>query len=120
MNEPDPSDIFDPLTLRQMLADFGAVALSELMDCFAGNVAQAEEELAQGDAEIDLVALRRVAHNVKGTAAMYGALRLAAEASKLNDLCAAADAASLHQQVQILRHVCRETIDQSTQYRPAV
>ena len=115
----ETSDVFDSLTIQQMLADFGAEALSELMECFACDVAKAEAELVRGDADADVSALKSVAHSVKGTAGLYGASRLVDEASRLDALCAMADPMVLHEQVEIVRAACRQTIDLSAKYRVA-
>ncbi len=119
MSKLDAADLFDPLTVRQMLVDFGTAALSELMERFAGDIAKVEVELMKHEAEADVEELKRIAHTVKGTAAMYGARRLAMEASMLNELCTAESLSSVHAQVKFLRFVCRETIIHCTNYHRA-
>ncbi len=111
------SEVFDPLTIQQMLADFGAEALSELMECFVHDVSKAEAELVRCDVIADVAALKNIAHSVKGTAGLYGATRLAAEASRLDAMCALADPTVLHTQVVIVRSACWQTINDSTKYR---
>ena len=120
MNKLEASDVFDPLTIHQMLVDFGAEALSELMECFACDIAKAETELVRRNADADVSAIKYIAHSVKGTAGLYGASRLAEEAARLDALCALSDPMVVHQQVEIVRVACRQTIDDSAKYRVAV
>ena len=111
------SDAFDASTVQEMRDNLGDVTLSQLMACFADDVARAEAELHERDAQADVNGLKSIARNLKGMAGQYGARKLALEASMLENLCAENDTDGLQEKARLVRSLCRQTIVDTFKYR---
>ena len=85
--EPGVGNSFEAAFMQQMHSDFGEVAFAQLMDTFADGLTKAAAELRRCHAVADFTALKLVTHNLKGTASMYGARRLAEESARLSAMC---------------------------------
>lgn len=89
--------------------ELGAEAVVELLETFLGDVPQRLEEMRLLAGGADQPTLRRSAHSLKGSSALFGAGELEAAAHHLEDLAAALQREGQVEQAELVTRIYEST-----------
>jgi HPt (histidine-containing phosphotransfer) domain-containing protein len=90
----NPGDLIDRSVLARVLDDVGLENADMLLDVFIEELAGQAQALEAAAAGVDLEAMGRAAHQIKGSAATLGAIRLGHLAESIEAAARARDAAA--------------------------
>lgn len=90
----DPGDLIDRSVLARILDDVGMENADMLLDVFIEELAGQAQALEAAAAGVDLEAMARAAHQIKGSAATLGAVRLGRLAESIEAAARAKDDAA--------------------------
>ncbi len=92
-----------PELIAELIQELGKSETAVLLEMFVDGVRQIHDRLPKECEAIDLLSLHIAAHSLKGSAACYGAHRLAKAAALLDRVCYATDCTELRSLIEALR-----------------
>ncbi len=112
MSEEIVSSDTDVRGAQSLESDVGPEVYQDLLGAFLAHLSQQVVDLDTAAANGDLLAAQRVAHQIKGTASSFGAMRLDELADRLHDLQG--------EQVELLRSLVKEIDAEVVDFRADV